>query len=138
MILDIKVFIHDIRGLLDKVSYQKLTYSTHSILILGMVLNNYRINTLPYGEKHQKILQNLKVSNHILLIERGRYCSPKLPREEHLCSTCSKCRLEDEQHFLLDCPFYNEERNSLKLWLLVVKNMDFNKLDFDPKIRNTK
>ena len=44
-------------------------------------------------------------------------------------------RLEDEKHFLLDCPFYNEERNSFKLWLLVVKNINFNKLD-NTKIRN--
>ena len=58
----------------------------------------------------------------------------KLPREKRLCSICLKCRLEDEKHFLPDCPFYNEERNLLKLWLLVVKNIDFIKLDLTQKL----
>ena len=65
----------------------------------------------------RKELTQLRVSNHNLLIERGRYCTPKLPREERRCSLCSECKLEDENHFLIDCPFYNEEKNSLKLWL---------------------
>ena len=38
-------------------------------------------------------------------------------------------------NFLLYCPFYNEERNALKLgFFLVVKNIDFNKLDLTQKI----
>ena len=69
-----------------------------------------------------------------LLIERGRYCSSQLPREERLCSICSESRLEDEKHFLLDCLFYNEEKNSLKWWLLVIKKIDFNKLDLTQKL----
>ena len=35
-----------------------------------------------------------------------------------------------KKHFLLDYPFYNNlEGNALKLCFLVVKNIDFNKLD---------
>ena len=82
----------------------------------------------------RKELTKLRISNHNLLIERGRYCSPKLPREERLCSFCSECKLEDEKHFLLDCQFYNEDRNSLKLWPLVIKYIDFNKLDLTQKL----
>ena len=43
-------------------------------------------------------------------------------------------KLENEKHFLLDCLFYNEERNALKLWFLVVKNIDFYQLDLTQKI----
>ena len=64
----------------------------------------------------RKELTKLRISSHRLLIESGRYCSPKLPREERLCSICSESRLyRRRKTFLLDCPFYNEERNSLKI-----------------------
>ena len=69
------------------------------------------------------------------MIEEGQYCTPKLPREERLCSICSECRLEDEKHFLLDCQFYIEERNLLKLWLSVARNIDFNKSDLAKKLK---
>ena len=35
--------------------------------------------------KLKQALCNLRVSNHDLMIERGRYHKPKLPREQRLC-----------------------------------------------------
>ena len=63
------------------------------------------------------------------MIERGRYCSPKIPREERLCQVCSKQVLEDEKHFIFDCALYDNERESLKLWFLDQKNVDLNRID---------
>ena len=80
-------------------------------------------------------MTKLGLSNHNLLIEMEWYCSPKIPREERLCSVCSDNKLEDKKPFLLDCPFYSEGKNALKLCFLVVTNIDFNKLDLTQKIR---
>ena len=75
----------------------------------------------------------LKLLNSIDYDEK-KGTARSVPRDERLCSICAECRLEDEKHFLVDFPFYNEERNSLKLWLLVVKNIDFDKLDLTQKL----
>ena len=62
------------------------------------------------------------------MIKRGRYFPPKL--------LCSDHKTEDEKHFIIDCTcdFYNQERNSLSLWFLTVKNIVFNQLDLNKKI----
>ena len=41
------------------------------------------------------------------MIERGRYHKPKLPREQRLCPFCRDIgnkQVEDEMHFLCECP----------------------------------
>ena len=51
----------------------------------------------------------LRVSNHDLMIERGRYHKPKVPREQRLCFFCRDIgnkQVEDEMHFLCECPAY--------------------------------
>ena len=61
-------------------------------------------------------LTRLRISNHSLQIERGRYVIPKLPRSERLCSSCLKSgssAVEDELHFLFDCPIYADLRVNL-------------------------
>ena len=43
----------------------------------------------------------------------GRYDQRKTKPEEHLCIYCRSQAVEDEQHFLLQCPHYNNERHLL-------------------------
>ena len=45
----------------------------------------------------RKELTRLRISNHEHMIERGRFYSPKIPREERLCQIC---QVEEEKHFL--------------------------------------
>ena len=47
----------------------------------------------------RKLLTKFRVSDHPLAIETGRY--KNIPRENRLCSTCSK--IEDEFHFFIEC-----------------------------------
>ena len=43
----------------------------------------------------------LRLSDHHLMIEKGRRCRPPIHREERLRPTCGT--LGDEVHFLIDC-----------------------------------
>ena len=57
----------------------------------------------------RKALVKLRISSHKLRIETGRY--DKIPREERLCNLCNSNKIEDETHFLLDCPRYSSIRD---------------------------
>ena len=53
-------------------------------------------------------LSRFRVSAHILEVETGRWHKPVVVRfNERKCRTCLTC-LEDEFHFLLECPLYHE------------------------------
>ena len=58
----------------------------------------------------------LRTSAHKLQIEIGRYGTKKTPREERYCFYCKKrdlCKLEDEVHFLTECPLFVEIRKDM-------------------------
>ena len=60
----------------------------------------------------RKALVKLRISSHKLLIEMietGRY--DNIPRNERVCNVCSCKTIEDEVHFLLDCPSYSSLRD---------------------------
>ena len=48
-----------------------------------------------------------------LAIEVGRYSRPPIPTEERLCVLCDARAIEDEKHFLLECPLYSDLRYDL-------------------------
>ena len=58
----------------------------------------------------RKLLTKLRVSDHSLEIEIGRY--KKIQREQRLCKTCQV--LDDEKHFFLDCTLNNHIRLKLE------------------------
>ena len=45
-----------------------------------------------------------RLSSHCLNIEQGRHKKPKVPLENRICHNCSMSMIEDEIHFLLQCP----------------------------------
>ena len=54
-------------------------------------------------------LSRLRVSSHRLEVESGRWVKPnQVPYNERKCSNCSV--LEDEFHFILECPLYVDLR----------------------------
>jgi hypothetical protein len=58
--------------------------------------------------KLRKEFTKLRVSNHSLQIEVGRYHKPKkIPAHERFCLICKELKVENEAHFLLDCVKYN-------------------------------
>lgn len=60
-------------------------------------------------EKFRISLSKLRLSSHRLEVETGRWAKPnKVPYENRKCKVCGV--LEDEFHFVLECPLYIELR----------------------------
>ena len=71
------------------------------------ILSDFRIRS---------VLAKLRLSAHTLQIETGRFCKIKTPRNERFCQYCKALNIstvEDEIHFFLTCPLYNDERKQL-------------------------
>ena len=64
-------------------------------------------------------------------IETGRFSKPLTPLENKLCDYCSS-EIEDEFHFLIQCPKYLHIRNS---FYLPVQNHCKNLLLLDDKLK---
>ena len=58
--------------------------------------------------KVRQAIYKIRISAHPLTIEIGRY--KNLETEERLCKLCTTQKIEDEYHFLIDCPIYNNSR----------------------------
>jgi hypothetical protein len=66
-----------------------------------------------YNKSYRIALSRLITSSHNLRVETGRWQhNPPLPRERRLCFFCRN-KLEDEYHFVMECPLYNELRKQL-------------------------
>ena len=60
-------------------------------------------------KKFRNALSKLRMSSHRLEVETGRWARPNaIPFAERLCKICNK--LEDEFHFILECPVYSDLR----------------------------
>ena len=60
--------------------------------------------------KLRRCISQLRLSSHQLQVEKGRHIKPKIPLENRLCKLCDLNVIEDEIHFLIECPFYLDER----------------------------
>jgi hypothetical protein len=77
----------------------------------------------------------LRVSAHQLMIEKGRYVTPRIPPENRICRICDLNAVEDEFHFIMKCTAYNDIRFTLFSQIneaLVTDN--FSDMDFFLKI----
>ena len=77
------------------------------------------INLIP-NEEERVALPKLRLSNHELVIEKGRHV--KIEKELRRCPLCHN-EIEDETHFLILCKAFIEERKTLF--------EDMNKVDRD-------
>lgn len=79
----------------------------------------------------RKEFTKLRISAHQLQIEMGRYSRPKTPVEHRFCKFCNTGEIEDEHHFILACPFYESERETL--WKDLDSFTAFNQLSSQDK-----
>ena len=79
----------------------------------------------------RKALVRFRISSHQLRIETGRY--ENIPRNERICHFCTSNKIEDENHFLLDCKAYSQIRD-IFFSKLETKIPDFKSLSHDTLI----
>ena len=61
-----------------------------------------------------KALSRLRISSHMLEIERGRHVKPqKIPLEQRTCQRCTLISVDDGIHFLITCSYFATQRTSL-------------------------
>ena len=41
--------------------------------------------------------------------------------EERLCDFCHTSKVDDEFHFIQECPFNDDDRNKFKLYLIIIE-----------------
>ena len=59
----------------------------------------------------------MRLSNHSLNIEAGRYKQPKIPREQIICFLCNLSKIETENHFLISAQHTTvKEKLLVKSW----------------------
>ena len=79
-------------------------------------IDNYRCEDYLHqvtNIRHRNIMTKLRLSNHRLAIETGRYMRPYKKPNERICPLCRK-EAEDEKHLsVVSCPVYQEKRKSL-------------------------
>ena len=83
----------------------------------------------------RKELTKLQISNDIFLIEKGRYYTPKISREEHFFPVCSANSVENKSHYLFDCAFYNEKRKDLNSKLTKLLETDVATMNMDQRLQ---
>ena len=85
---------------------------------------------LKHPQKH--LLTKYRLSNHCLRIETGRHeritnvCGKYeiLPRHERICLYCNTNCIENEMHFLLECPIYNNLRRDITDYIKKYPSLD--------------
>jgi len=81
---------------------------TYKLFKSNFVFENYLNDIKSFKDRKQ--FTKFRISAHRLLIEMGRYL--KIPANERFCKFCPN-KIENEQHFLLDCIKYKTIRDSL-------------------------
>ena len=82
------------------------------LLFYSQIRKNYELQgylKFPINKSVRSKLTKLRISAHPLEIEIGRYSKPCIPKESRFCHFC-KTIVEDEIHFIYDCPIYEDLR----------------------------
>ena len=73
--------------------------------------HDYEISSyldLTRNSTKRKDLVKIRINNHELMIETGRYS--QTPHNDRFCPVCNSGIIEDEFHFVLHCPKYSIPR----------------------------
>jgi hypothetical protein len=93
---------HKIGGKNTQNPYPYHIYKTHFGKEKYLQINSFKI---------RQSICKIRVSAHSLNIETGIY--KNIIRSERKCTNCSKGDIEDEKHFIVDCPLYENIRVKL-------------------------
>lgn len=82
----------------------------------------------------------IRISAHPLYIEQLRYKKKDdeiIPKNERFCPLCKSGQIEDENHFILDCDIYKNQRDSFnnKILNITLDNINFSRYNKDNKVK---
>ena len=120
------------KRILDELDRIKIS-NTGKLTFYSTVFERFELQkylTFPINPKKKRPFnKNIRISAHNLEIERGRYSRPIVSREERFCKYC-KNEIEDEKHFVLNCPLYNNIRTKFDCLFEDISNADTFLLSF--------
>ena len=89
----------------EKLFFQKLKSTTENskIFLYSKIKTNFDIDEFisRTNFENRKNICKMRISDHFLEIERGRY--KRLKRENRICQYCNVNEIEDEVHFFFRC-----------------------------------
>ena len=109
--------------------WQRTIHDFKKLQFYKIFKHDYKISSYPDltsgNSTNRKDLMKIRISNHKLRIETGRY--NQTPHNDRFCPVCNSGIIEDEFHFLLHCPKYSIPRE--KFYNQIQQNfVDFNQL----------
>jgi hypothetical protein len=87
--------------------------SGNKLRTFNTLKTKYQMETYLKQNHSFDIIQNIakiRLSAHKLNIEALRYSRPIIPADDRICKKCPSNKIEDEKHFILTCPIYDEAR----------------------------
>ncbi len=99
-----------------EICMESISISNPKLRKFKLFKNEHKLETYLMSTKSLNLTLSLfhfRISSHNLRIETGRYARPKTPEIEWKCLYCSAQDIENELHFLTQCPLYLIERNEL-------------------------
>ena len=90
-------------GIKRKLSYYKK--------VINPTLENQKYLSILTSSKNKINIAKIRTNSHDLHSKTGRWAVPKTPWMERICHICENRNIEDENHFLLECPAYNHIRS---------------------------
>ena len=110
--------------------WQHTIHHSKKLQFYSLFKHDYKISSyldLIRNSTNRKDLVKIRISNHKLMIETGRY--NQTSRNDRFCPICNSGIIEDEFHFLFHCPKYSIPRE--KFYNQIQQNfVDFNQLSY--------
>ncbi len=95
-----------------KINQEDSKLRTFKLFKTNIILENYLLAIHDTSKRQE--FSKLRISAHQLRIELGRYSVPrKTPLESRTCQLCKTNSIENEIHFVIECPIYQTERKAL-------------------------
>jgi hypothetical protein len=94
----------------DKELEEKRKLRYYNDVINPNVEDQNYLFVLPSVKKKISVVK-IRINSHELHSETRRWSIPKMPWDERVCHLCDTKKVEDEKHFLLDCPAYTHIRS---------------------------
>ena len=75
--------------------------------VINPTLEDQKYLSILTSSKKKINIAKIRTNSHELHSETGRWAVPKMPWMERINHICENRSIEDENHFLLECPAYN-------------------------------